>query len=636
MPLDPSILTPNATLLQSIANPQPQPTIADMQAKQLALQNARLQSQSTAMDLQQKQTELQEHQQVIQALGVTGGDVEKAIPILQGQGNWRQASVLQKYQAETQTAADNHKKNILDNVQHQASMVGSAANSVLNAPDEIKPIVYQAQKNFLEGNQLVAPGSLPPQYTADMLPQLTAMVDQSQDVKGQADRARAVSEGRKADVETAAKQRADMISTLSTATDDATLQKALTSLKDRGIPAAVLKEFQGQTWTPALGRQLQQLSVSPDKRIEIPVQQAAAIAAQASQANAPLTAAASLGPQQYAAAVQKQPQTVQDMLKGLGPNPSAAAVHRALLPPDKQDQYDNLQSEEKSRQVSNIIAQGHLNVARQELALKQMYAPPATTPGAANITGEDFLKTLPFAVANQVRQIANGDQEVPSASSRNPMAQQIRQAVNQYDPAFNDNRRKTMIEFATGAPGRQVDAVNTAITHLELLQKAGQAMHNGSFVPGNTIYNAFVSTFGNANPSNFDNIAQRVSGELNKATGSKGEKEMEAIKSNLSRSGSDAEINGAVKINLQLLGGAMDSLKHDYVRGTGFDFNHPKVQGLLSPRATTALAGIGFDQNMNPIDKVNVIAPDGRPGTIPASKLAEAQKRGYKLAGTGQ
>lgn len=62
MPLDPSVIQPNTAVLQSIANPQPLPTVADIQAKQLALQNARLQLQSGTVDAQQKQRELDAQQ----------------------------------------------------------------------------------------------------------------------------------------------------------------------------------------------------------------------------------------------------------------------------------------------------------------------------------------------------------------------------------------------------------------------------------------------------------------------------------------------------------------------------------------------------------------------------------------------
>jgi hypothetical protein len=65
MPLDPSIIQPSAAVLQSIANPQPIPTVADLQAKQLALQNARLQSQASQQQIQSGALELQQKQQDI-------------------------------------------------------------------------------------------------------------------------------------------------------------------------------------------------------------------------------------------------------------------------------------------------------------------------------------------------------------------------------------------------------------------------------------------------------------------------------------------------------------------------------------------------------------------------------------------
>jgi hypothetical protein len=40
---------------------------------------------------------------------------------------------------------------------------------------------------------------------------------------------------------------------------------------------------------------------------------------------------------------------------------------------------------------------------------------------------------------------------------------------------------------------------------------------------------------------------------------------------------------------------------------------------------------MGFDQNMQAIDKVSVITPDGRKGTIPKANLDKALKQGYKV-----
>lgn len=202
MPLDPSIIAPNTALLQSIANPQPIPTIADIQAKQLALQNARLQSQSTATDIQQKQLEMQQQQEVVQAFHDNNGDVDKAIAQLQARGN-PQAFTLAQHRDAMQKAVDEHQKTLFDNETHKADLIGRSANSVLNAPEALRPTIYQGQKDYLESTGIVKPGQLPPMYTGpEMEPQLKALVTQSQSAKDQVETAKAESERKQAEAKT--------------------------------------------------------------------------------------------------------------------------------------------------------------------------------------------------------------------------------------------------------------------------------------------------------------------------------------------------------------------------------------------------------------------------------------------------
>lgn len=201
MPLDPSILTPNATLLQSIANPQPLPTVADIQAKQLALQNARLQSQTSALDLQQKQTELEQHQQVIQAFHDSGGDVDKAVQQLYSQGN-PQAVILQKNRAEAQKITDDHTKAVREEAIYKADQAGRLVNSVLTASDDLKPVVYQHAKNEAERNGYVKPGQLPDVYSPQILPQLQMFAGQAQSIKDQAQTSEAAAKQKQAEQQT--------------------------------------------------------------------------------------------------------------------------------------------------------------------------------------------------------------------------------------------------------------------------------------------------------------------------------------------------------------------------------------------------------------------------------------------------
>ena len=120
------------------------------------------------------------------------------------------------------------------------------------------------------------------------------------------------------------------------------------------------------------------------------------------------------------------------------------------------------------------------------------------TPAGPNaqLTGDEYLKTLPPALAAQVRGIAEGRSTIPSAASRSQTAPLIRNAVFQYDPEFSEQRAQIRKAFTSGTDGRNIGALNTATVHLDQFADAADAMRNGSFRPGNEIFNRLALEFG--------------------------------------------------------------------------------------------------------------------------------------------
>ncbi len=100
---------------------------------------------------------------------------------------------------------------------------------------------------------------------------------------------------------------------------------------------------------------------------------------------------------------------------------------------------------------------------------------------------------------------------------------QIKAVDPTWDEADIDNRYNTAKEFSSSSnskAGGQVIALNTLIHHAELYQQAGEALRNGSFKPGNAVYNAIATAFGSAPPTNAALVARFLAGETGKvATG---------------------------------------------------------------------------------------------------------------------
>lgn len=141
---------------------------------------------------------------------------------------------------------------------------------------------------------------------------------------------------------------------------------------------------------------------------------------------------------------------------------------------------------------------------------------PGLNDNSANAkTGQEFLDTLPFSMQSQVKAISEGRTGIPSANSRAAGAQQLRAAVFQYDKDFSDQRAQARKNAGFGTKeGINIGNMNTSVVHLDQLGEAAKALGNGSFTPGNAVYNSIRETFGSSAPTNFEGLKEAVAGEL--------------------------------------------------------------------------------------------------------------------------
>jgi len=218
---------------------------------------------------------------------------------------------------------------------------------------------------------------------------------------------------------------------------------------------------------------------------------------------------------------------------------------------------------------------------------------------AQKLTGEEYLKTLPAATAAQIRLIASGGDVMPSANSRNPGAGALRQAVMQFDPDYTpllgQQRRETLKEFtntSANKAGGQSLALNTLIHHADLYMQTAEALKNGTFKPGNAVYNAVATAFGKAPPTQANLVARFFAGETGKvATGGvPAEGEINGILKSLGNEGSPEQMYGAGNSLLQIAAGRMQPLQERV--------NDAKLQPyvhVLGPDAKEILERHGFD-----------------------------------------
>ncbi|HZQ71694.1 MAG TPA: hypothetical protein VFB08_02160 [Burkholderiales bacterium] len=239
-------------------------------------------------------------------------------------------------------------------------------------------------------------------------------------------------------------------------------------------------------------------------------------------------------------------------------------------------------------------AWGPKNAAGQPtlIAIEGGPAAPSAGAGAAGLSGDPFLQTMPKAKADQVKALAEGRMQFPAGFAlKSPYWQDMLSSVAQYDPAFDavnyNARAKTRGAFLAGKEGQSLNALNTVMGHFDSLEKAGTALDNTSFPLVNRAVNAIG---GQVSPDlkgrlNAFNIArQAVSSEMERAYRGTGGNvtELEQWKKSLDSADSPQAMRAAIKEGVKLLSSKIDALGDQYNKGMG-----TTKQGLelLNPKA---------------------------------------------------
>jgi hypothetical protein len=152
-------------------------------------------------------------------------------------------------------------------------------------------------------------------------------------------------------------------------------------------------------------------------------------------------------------------------------------------------------------------------------------------------------------------------------------------------------------DFSSGMSARRVTANNTAINHLETLDKLATDLNNSDVRIVNAAGNAFARATGSPAPTNFDSAKQLVAAEVIKAVvqNGGGVTERQEAADNIKSAGSPAQLKEIIKTYRELLGGQLSSLEQQYETGTGRkDFAtklSPATREVLNKSKPTAPAG---------------------------------------------
>ena len=414
-----------------IANPADQMksalAIRGMQQQQAA---GAQQLQAGAIGLQEKQTQLQDQQQVRQAMADPANrddkgrpDLKKVVAMTTGKISPDLTLSLTKHINDTQEQMGKLDEQDRAKLRFGLDRTADVLGYVQSLDPALRPAAYQSGTAQLQKDG-VDTSSLRPDYDPDAA---QASLYHAQGYIKLNDEARAAAKA-KADAAEAANKAA------LAPTQQAEAEEKLSSTLKKGDAAAL---YQAAKQGPQqLAQVLQQLSeTSPDR-----VQPFMGISAQTKP---------------------------EDILKiGMEPheiaadNERVATIAKLNTPAELAFKASDPNATPESRQAAKDalkILEQHAVASRPII---QNFAPGIPQNGNQQATGEDFLKTLGTGAASQVKAIAEGRATLPSASTRSQAAIQLRNAVFQYDPSYNDQRAQIRKNFTTGTDGRNIRNLN--------------------------------------------------------------------------------------------------------------------------------------------------------------------------------
>lgn len=253
-------------------------------------------------------------------------------------------------------------------------------------------------------------------------------------------------------------------------------------------------------------------------------------------------------------------------------------------------------------------------------------APPQQAAGAVlpgqGPTGDDYLKTLPKAQADQIKAIAEGRIPIPGGFAlKTPYWQQMMTHVSQYDPSFDavnyNARSKTRNDFTSGKSAQNITSFNTAIGHLDELDHAIEGLENSDYMPVNAATNATagvnadrakrLAAFGTARNAVVEELTRAFKGTGGSLT------EVEGWEKLLDPNSSPAALKQAVKTAVNLLASRIDSVGEQYNKGMGTTSDPVK---LLTPKAQKLWLKLNGGEQAPASDA----APSGTPLASPKTK----------------
>jgi hypothetical protein len=222
------------------------------------------------------------------------------------------------------------------------------------------------------------------------------------------------------------------------------------------------------------------------------------------------------------------------------------------------------------------------------------------------LTGDQFLNTLPPTVQPLIKKYANGELALTPQMTRTPAGASLLQAVTQYDPTFDatnyQKRQQTATAFSKGVQGNAIRAANQTLYHMGNLYQRTEDLNNLDILPG--VLNAPINYiqqkgFGDPRLGKYKQSAQAVASELRKVFAGQGGGSLQELKDwekSFDPNAGETQQKEYIQNGVDLLRGALQSLESQYQAGMGLNKN---MGDLLTPEAREVYAKLQAGENPN-------------------------------------
>lgn len=233
------------------------------------------------------------------------------------------------------------------------------------------------------------------------------------------------------------------------------------------------------------------------------------------------------------------------------------------------------------------------------------------------------IDAVPGPIKGTVQQILDYRGQMPPAGRNNPTNNAIRYWVNALDPAHDDTfypaRNKMMTAMTSGPEATQINAINTALGHVGVLDDAIDALHNsdGGVKALRELANKVGVQIGDTPVTTLKTIIHRVGPELTAAyvQGGGGEGERGTTAADFDPSLGNQQLKDNVAVTAKLLRSKIGSLENQYKntmqRGDFEDrFMTPEARGTLNKLSPAGGGGSGGSNSSS--QSFSVKAPNGK------------------------